>query len=363
MGDEVRIRQILNNILGNAVKFTKKGSVTMDVSWERKENRARFLVKISDTGIGIREEDLEKIFLSFQQVDTRKNHSVEGTGLGLAITRDILKLMGGNITIESTYGKGSTFRMYFEQEILDDSPMGPLNYELEQKESQAVEFLVENGRILLVDDNRVNLRVAAGLLEPYGVQADTAESGKGCLEKMKEIEYDIIYMDHMMPELDGVDTLKLLRKLEAGKGRKTPVVALTANAVRGMEEFFLKEGFQGFVSKPVSRRELSESLLKFLPKEKIHIVEEVSERKEEIEQRKEHKFDSFREGCRKRFDKVVESLQKQELKKAEKALEGMAKQAEQMDCAELSEKFLELSRKGYETALVEEIRIFIENLE
>ena len=353
MGDEVRIRQILNNILGNAVKFTKKGSVTLDVSWERNESRALVLMKVSDTGIGIRQEDLEKIFLSFQQVDTRRNHSVEGTGLGLAITRDILKMMGGNITIESTYGKGSTFRMYFEQDILDDSPMGPLVYDSENMEELGAEFQVENARILLVDDNRVNLRVAEGLLEPYGVKIDMVESGVACLEKTKEITYDIIYMDHMMPEMDGVDTLKLLRKQEAeNQTVNVPVVALTANAVRGMEEFFLNEGFQGFVSKPVSGRELGESLKKFLPEEKVLLKTQIIEQK----------FESFKKGCRERFEKVVDCLKKRELAKANKALGGMCKQAEQMNCRELSEKFKELSEKGYEEALIEEIKALIENL-
>ena len=353
MGDEVRIRQILNNILGNAVKFTKKGSVTLDVSWERNESRALILMKVSDTGIGIRQEDLEKIFLSFQQVDTRRNHSVEGTGLGLAITRDILKMMGGNITIESTYGKGSTFRMYFEQDILDDTPMGALVYDLENLEEQGTEFQAENARILLVDDNRVNLRVAEGLLEPYGVKIDMVESGMACLEKTKEITYDIIYMDHMMPEMDGVDTLKQLRKQEEeNQSVNVPVVALTANAVRGMEEFFLQEGFQGFVSKPVSSRELGESLKEFLPKEKILLKTQIIEQK----------FESFRKGCRERFEKVVDSLKKHEFTKAKKALEGMSKQAEQMGCKELSEKFMELFGKGYEEALIEEIKTLIENL-
>lgn len=351
LGDQIRIRQILNNILGNAVKFTKRGSITLDISWERNDNRALIVIKVADTGIGIRKEDLEKIFLSFQQVDTRKNHSVEGTGLGLAITRDILKMMGGDITIESTYGKGSIFRMYFEQDILDDSPMGSLDYETEDAERPSLDFHTKDAKVLLVDDNRVNLRVAEGLMEPYGVQVDTAESGKECLEKVKEIEYDIIYMDHMMPELDGVDTLKLLRESEGEWNRQVPVVALTANAVRGMEEFFQQAGFQGYLSKPVSRQELGESLRRFLPVEKI--TEET---------KGEQKFDSFRKGCKARFAKVVESLKGQEESKARKALEGMEKQAQQMGCIELSKKFKEISEKGYEPALVKEIEKLIENL-
>lgn len=352
LGDQVRVRQILNNILGNAVKFTKKGSIALDVSWERNGSRALMIIKVTDTGIGIRKEDLEKIFLSFQQVDTRKNHFVEGTGLGLAITRDILKMMGGNITIESTYGKGSTFRMYFEQEILDDSPMGALDYEGEGSDSPPAEFQVKDGRVLLVDDNKVNFRVAVGLLKPYGVRTDTAESGKECLEKVREISYDIIYMDHMMPELDGVDTLKLLRESEDTINREVPVVALTANAVRGMEEFFLSAGFAGYISKPVSGQDLGDSLQRFLPREKL--VGETEMR--------EQKFDAFRKGCKARFDKVVDSLKRQELNKAKKALEGMQKQAEQMGCPELSEKLKELLEKGYGPALVEEIEKLIDTI-
>ncbi len=352
LGDQVRVRQILNNILGNAVKFTKKGSITLDVSWERKGRRALIIIKVADTGIGIHKEDLEKIFLSFQQVDTRKNHSVEGTGLGLAITRDILKMMGGNITIESTYGKGSVFQMYFEQEILDDTPMGPIGYEEQNRENSFVKFRTRDARVLLVDDNKVNLRVAEGLLKPYGLRIDTAESGRECLEKAEKTAYDIIYMDHMMPEMDGVDTLKLLRKSESGRNRQVPVLALTANAVQGIEDFFRKAGFQGYISKPVSGKNLAKSLQDFLPKEKIFNAKEG----------KEQMFDSFREGCKKRFEKVVESLKGQELKKAEKALSGMQKQAERMNCPELSEKLKELSEKGYDPVLIEEIKKLIEKI-
>lgn len=355
LGDEVRIRQVLGNILGNAVKFTKKGSVTLDVTWQKSDEddkKALIIVAVKDTGIGIRTEDLEKIFLSFQQVDTRKNHAVEGTGLGLAITRDLLQMMGGDITIQSTYGQGSTFRMYFEQGIVNEEPMGKLEYEEETVQELGPEFTVKNARVLLVDDNKVNLRVASGLLKPYGFEIDTVESGKECLEIIREKSYDVVYMDHMMPELDGVDTLKLMREENPEKNRDVPVVALTANAVHGMEEFFKEAGFQGYLSKPIVRSELIENLRKLLPAEKII----------EAKERKEQKFEAFRMGCKERFEKVIAFLKDGEDAKAQKALMGMQKQAEQMGCRELSDKFKNLSRKGLDEPLVNETQDLINKL-
>lgn len=271
-GDELRVRQILMNILGNAVKFTKEGSIEFKCECKRLDGELLLCFDITDTGIGIREDDLKKIFGVFNQVDTRKNRNIQGTGLGLAISRNLAILMNGDITVESVYGEGSTFHITIFQKCTDDTQIGPkLAMELEQfkyvptGESGEDETLKYKDRhILVVDDNLVNLQIVKGLLEPYEMKVDLAESGKKAVEMVREDQYDIIFMDHMMPELDGVDTTKLIKSVNNGMFKDIPIIALTADAVAGTKEMLLAAGMQDYMSKPIDKNDLRDMLEKWL---------------------------------------------------------------------------------------------------
>ncbi|MBR5407603.1 MAG: response regulator [Lachnospiraceae bacterium] len=274
IGDELRVRQILMNILGNAVKFTKEGSIEMKCECRRLTDDYVIYIDVTDTGIGIKEENLKTIFGVFNQVDTRKNRNIEGTGLGLAISRDLALMMNGDITVESEYGVGSTFHISFHQEISDDRQLGPKKaMELEQfiysdEDVKTAEDEKKAGyagkNVLIVDDNLVNLKVSKALMEPYGMNIDMAESGMKAIEMVKNGNYDLIFMDHMMPELDGVDTTKLIRCLEDENAKNVPIVALTADVVAGTKEMLLEEGMQDFLPKPIKENDLKAILRKWL---------------------------------------------------------------------------------------------------
>ncbi len=384
VGDEIRIRQVLLNLLNNAVKFTSEGYITLKVAYQPVSSDMCLLhFDVSDTGMGIRPEDKQRLFGSFQRLDTRQNRSVEGTGLGLSICKRLMDLMGGTISVESEYGKGSTFSFEMHQYIAKQKPMASVpankkehvlyfdekavfrdqarndlqrlgisarfaaaprdldpasnaNYSyffvsktafdeysheirefcsshgnpkivlmfdknelttgykdvlvirrpvysavfasvltdkpiesLESDEFQET-FIAPEAKILVVDDNAVNLKVVKGLLEPYQMHVFTASSGKECIEMLRDgQQFDIIYMDHMMPDLDGIDTLRIIRKMDGEYFQKVPVVALTANAVSGVREMFYKEGFQDYVSKPIELSQLEKSLKSNLPAEMI----------------------------------------------------------------------------------------------
>lgn len=281
-GDEIRVKQILTNVLNNAVKYTETGSVTLSVNFDQlggKQGRLR--VSVADTGIGIKQENIEKITESFQRFDLQHNRSIEGTGLGMSIVSHLLDIMGGKLQIYSTYGKGSDFRMLIPQEIRDATPMG--SYQTDYKKdlrSQAGYhelFTAPQARILFVDDNYMNLTVARGLLKKTKIQIDLADSGVGCLELTRKNKYDLIFMDHLMPEMDGIETLHRLRREEGNPNQYTMVIALTANAIKGSKELYLSEGFHAYLSKPIEGEKLEEVLLKLLPKEYIIPSEESAE--------------------------------------------------------------------------------------
>ena len=263
IGDATRIRQIITNLLNNSIKFTKQGSIKMDISSRNYENGIFLEISISDTGCGIKEEDLKKLFNKFERLDTRQNRSIEGTGLGLCICKSLITLMNGDISVSSTYNKGSTFSFYIFQEISDkplviDSP-------------STVNFTAPNANILVVDDLTLNLKVVSGLLKPYKINLTTALSGRECLDILKSSnkKFDIIFLDHMMPELDGIDTIKLIKKLNLPNLDNTPIIALTANTINGMREMFLSNGFSDFLGKPIDVDELHNILLKYIPKDLI----------------------------------------------------------------------------------------------
>ena len=270
-GDEIRIKQILNNLLSNAVKYTERGTVSLSIGWEAlDEKTALMTAKVKDTGIGIRKENLDKIFDKFKRFDEKRNSKIEGTGLGMNITGQLLKLMNGEIFINSTYGVGSEFIIRVPQTIVDATPMGAYSYKKQIGAGKKVRetFTAPNARILVVDDNVMNRVVVKGLLKETLLQIDEAESGQECLNKTKENHYDIILMDHMMPGMDGVETLHRLREQDGACGDSV-VLVLTANAVVGVKEFYLEQGFDDYMSKPISGRLLEEMLLKYLTPELV----------------------------------------------------------------------------------------------
>ncbi|MBO4401314.1 MAG: response regulator [Selenomonadaceae bacterium] len=270
-GDAVRIRQIGLNLLSNAVKYTKFGGVEFIVDKEDnfgEEINLKFTVK--DTGIGIREADLGKIFNDFERFDLQKNKNIEGTGLGLAITHKLITMMEGKIEVHSVYGEGSTFSVTIPQKILGADPVGEISIKpVIKREEYKPLFTAPDARILVVDDNEMNLLVAVNLLKSTKVQVDTAISGMVCLQKLTERHYDLILMDQMMPSLDGIQTLKMALALENNLSKHSPVIALTANAISGTREMLLREGFSDYLSKPIDVKVMEQMLMNYLPVEKL----------------------------------------------------------------------------------------------
>ena len=236
-GDDVRLRQIIINLLSNAVKYTNEGTITLKVSWEEAgDSSLNLIVSVSDTGIGIKEEDIEKLFLSFERIEERRNRNIEGTGLGLSISRQLLNLMQSDLRVQSTYGAGSTFSFVLKQGIRDRKPIGKFRekyaYSREKHKKYRTTFVAPNARILVVDDNAMNISVVEGLLKSTQIQVDKASGGLEALEKCENTYYDLILMDHMMPNIDGIETLHRLKAID-GPNVDTPVIVLTANAVSG----------------------------------------------------------------------------------------------------------------------------------
>ncbi|MBO4390952.1 MAG: response regulator [Lachnospiraceae bacterium] len=273
-GDDVRIRQIITNLLTNAVKYTPEGSVRLIVEGEAAEGEDyRLKVAVKDTGIGIREEDRSKLFLSFERLDEQKNRNIEGTGLGLAIVQGLLKKMGSELKVESEYGKGSTFSFTLIQQVIDRDPIGTFSKTSgqEEKKEQKSKLILKDAKILFVDDNDMNLKVAKGLMKLYGCQPELTESGKGCLDLVRKSRYDLIFLDHMMPEMDGIETLQRLKAEDLVYD--TPVVCLSANAIAGVKEQYLEAGFDDYLSKPIEIPELEEMLTRLLPQDKWERVQ------------------------------------------------------------------------------------------
>ena len=268
-GDEIRMKQVLINLVNNAVKFTEQGSIHLTVEYERKGENVLLKGSVKDTGIGIKPEDLERIFNSFEQSDTFRNRKKEGSGLGLAISRQLLQLMGGDIHVESTYQQGSNFFFEVPQHIVDESPCGAFDLsEGQPRVNRAAEhedFRAPEAKVLVVDDNLVNRKVAVGLMRPFAMQVDAAKSGKEAIEMIQQKEYHLVFMDHMMPDMDGVETTHVIRSLEGEYYKNVPIIALTANAISGVKEMFLEEGMNDFIAKPINVKELSEKILDWLP--------------------------------------------------------------------------------------------------
>ncbi len=268
-GDEIRIRQIMLNLINNAIKYTHEGSVSVDISYDMSSQMLRVLVK--DTGIGIKEEDLGKLFGSFERLEEDKNRNIEGTGLGLNIAMRLVRMMDGDIKVESTYGEGTTFTAEMKQIVVDDTPVGDLAQNISRLQADTSEYRVTftapSARVLIVDDNEMNLEVIGSLLEDTRIKVTTAGSGRECINQLKERRYDVVLLDQMMPGMSGIQTLTEIKNEHLADG--TPVIALTADAIVGARDNYIKEGFSDYLSKPVMYEDLEAILLKYLDQDLI----------------------------------------------------------------------------------------------
>ena len=266
-GDEIRIRQIILNLVNNAIKYTAEGSVSMSVSFDKVYRK--LVVKVTDTGRGIKKDDLDRLFNSFQRVDQTANRNIEGTGLGLNITKQLAEMMGGDVTVESEYGKGSTFTAELVQQIVDVTPIGDYTERLKESMDSKTEFeptlLAPNAKILVVDDNEMNLMVISELLKVTKIKVTKALSGEECIDILREDSFDVILLDQMMPGMSGTDTLKVIK--DENLADATPIIALTADAIVGAKEIYLKEGFTDYLSKPIMYEELESTLLRYIDSE------------------------------------------------------------------------------------------------
>jgi len=273
-GDEIRIKQIITNILTNAVKYTDRGFVALFVECKPKDEDTIYLkVSVQDTGIGIKEEDMEKLFSAFERIEEKRNRTIEGTGLGMNITHRLLTLMNSRLDVKSIYGKGSTFSFVLEQKVVDWKPMGGFDEAYQrsfaQRKEYHEEFTAPDARILVVDDTVMNLTVVKGLLKQTKVQIDTAENGYKCLDLAKQNKYDIIFLDHRMPGMDGTETLKTMRLMPGNLNMNTPVISLTADAISGARERYISAGFKDYLTKPIDGHQLEAMMIKYLPPEKL----------------------------------------------------------------------------------------------
>ncbi len=266
IGDDVRVTQVIGNLLTNAVKYTEKGSISLEIKCKQAtKNEITLLVSVKDTGIGIREEDLDKLFESFTRLETTRNRNIEGTGLGMAIVTKLLTLMNSKLTVNSVYGKGSEFSFELVQEIADAAPIGnALEQRLNRADKKKKQYKqYPQASVLVTDDNEMNLKVAKNLLRLFGITPDIADSGEQTIKLVCKKHYDILLLDHMMPKMDGIETLEKLREDKLIK-EDTIVIALTANAVLGAKEKYLSAGFNDYLSKPIELDELSDKLEKYL---------------------------------------------------------------------------------------------------
>lgn len=266
-GDMEKIKQVLVNLMNNAVKYTEKGRITLVLEGKRSGEELQLRARIIDTGIGIKEEDQGRIFDKFSRVDQKKNAGIEGTGLGLAITAGLVEVMGGTIQVKSEYGSGSEFIVELNQKVMGEETVAEANAKgaVEEKSMRkATSIYAPGAKVLAVDDTMINLKVFSGLLKKTGMQITAVQSGRECLELVMKNHYDMIFLDHMMPEMDGIETLKEMQKLDH-MCKDTPVIALTANAIMGAKEMYLAAGFKDYLSKPVVMESLCEILSKYLP--------------------------------------------------------------------------------------------------
>lgn len=278
-GDEMRIKQCIINLLTNSVKYTQEGSVTLKADYvDYKEDMVSLRITVADTGIGIREQELHMLFDPFTRLDMMRNNSVEGTGLGLSITKRLIGMMNGELTVESEYGSGSTFSFVISQGVVGTEALGDYKAAADDAAGQSCDgdrkiFIAPRARILAVDDNRVNITVVKGLLKRLKVQFDSALSGQECLDKVRQKHYDIIFLDHMMPEMDGMETLQNMRQMKEYMQNPSVVIALTANAIVGAKEEYIQAGFEDYLSKPIDLARLEELVCQYLDPELVEYTD------------------------------------------------------------------------------------------
>ena len=286
-GDEIRIKQIVTNILTNAVKYTEKGSVTLTVGFKKiADEKISLRFEIKDTGIGIKPEDIPKLFNAFERIEEKRNRTIEGTGLGMNITQKLLHLMGSELEVSSVYGSGSTFAFSIDQPVVNWEPLG--NFEetyrnmLGKHKQYHEKFTAPDAKILVVDDTQLNLAVVKGLLKQTLIRIETAESGYECLHLVTKEHFDIIFLDHRMPGIDGIETLQKMKTLPNNLNVETPVIALTANAVSGAREQYMAAGFNSYISKPISPTELESMIIKYLPPDKVKLADAPIENDDDV---------------------------------------------------------------------------------
>ena len=269
-GDEIRIKQVALNLLTNAVKYTKQGEVKLGMTYSQAaDDRIKLKVTVTDTGIGMKEEDMERLFSPFARIEEKRNRTIEGTGLGMSIVKQLLDLMDSKLEVKSVYGEGSEFSFEIEQTVVDQSPIGDITdrlYSSASREEYRELFVAPDAHILIVDDTEMNLTVMKNLLKRTELQLDTVMTGREAIELKKSGDYDVVFIDHMMPDMDGIETLHQMKETAASQ---STYIALTANAVSGAREMYLSEGFDDYLSKPVNGKELEKMLKKYLPAEKI----------------------------------------------------------------------------------------------
>ena len=274
-GDSLRLRQIINNIMSNAIKYTGEGGINFSVTGHQEEDSEVLHFEIEDTGAGIREEDLHRLFEAFERIDEKTNRNIEGTGLGMAITANLLHMMDSNLQVRSVYGQGSTFYFDLKQRVKDWTPIG--HFQIKDKKNadnskeQHFTFLAPNVHVLLVDDNAMNRKVFCKLLKHTKIQIDEVDNGFTCLEMVKKRHYDIIFLDHMMPELDGVETFSYMQSMQENRCKDTPVIVLTANAIIGAKEQYMQIGFTDYLSKPIDSHRLENLIVEQLALHNIHV--------------------------------------------------------------------------------------------
>lgn len=275
-GDDIRIRQILLNLLTNAIKYTEKGSVTLEVDGTSDGNIANLTFSVKDTGMGIKEEDLKQLFEKFVRIDEKRNRNIEGTGLGMNIVAGLLRLMESELKVESTYNVGSDFSFELKQKVINKNPIMEMKKTSTgngQNKKYVQRFRAPLAHILLVDDNALNRVLIKRLLKNTGILIDEAENGQICLDKMEKTSYDLILLDHMMPIMDGMETISHIQEKEGYKKGKPPIIALTANAIMGVEKEYLQAGFDAYLSKPVMPNSLDDLLIELLPQDKVILLE------------------------------------------------------------------------------------------
>lgn len=286
-GDEVRIRQIVTNLLSNAVKYTDQGEIVLRIRYTKiSENAVALSIEVKDSGRGIRQEDIQRLYQSFQRIEESRNRSIAGTGLGLTIVQSLLALMNSELRVQSTYGKGSVFSFEIMQKVVEWEPIGDVREQLTVPQSKMSQQLwLPNATVLVTDDNVMNLAVIRGLLKRTGVQLYVASSGQETLTLVRQYKFDIVFLDHMMPEMDGIETYREIRRMwKQGEAlmtpEDTPFLVLTANAVVGAKEMYLREGFHDYISKPVDALHLEKMLRKYLPKEYIESRDKLPKKSE-----------------------------------------------------------------------------------